>query len=113
MAEHQDIDLECTASKNSKNAKKNYFTINAQQINSNDLMDKLFGDGDEKLVSREQLANFANEVYTSFHVYAEYEMHKDEFSSKFIEGLIKQTNKQTLLLNRFHSKKLFHLFRII
>ena len=36
-------------------------------------MDKLFGDGDEKLVSREQLANFAYEVYTSFHVYAEYE----------------------------------------
>ena len=92
LVEHQHIDLECTASRNSKNVKKNYFSINAQQINSNDLMDKLFGDGDEKFVSREQMANFANEIYTSFHVYSEYEMPKDEFSSKFVEGLIKQTN---------------------
>ena len=92
LVEHQHIDLECTASRNSKNVKKNYFSISADQINSNEITDKLFGDGDEKLVSREQLANLANEIYTSFHVYAEYEIPKDEFSSKFIEGLIKQTN---------------------
>ena len=92
LVEHQHIDLECTASRKSKNVKKNYFSINAQQINSNEIIDKLFGDGDEKFLSREQLANFANEVYTSFHVYSEYEMPKDEFNSKFVEGLIKQTN---------------------
>ena len=93
LVEHQNVDIHCIASRNSNKVKKNYFSIIAEEENKNDLVNKLFeGDGDEKYVSREQLANLANEIYDSLNAYTEYEMPEDEFTSKFIKEIIKQTN---------------------
>ena len=92
LVEHQNVDIHCIASRNSNTVKKNYFSVSTEEKNTN-LVDKLFeGDGDEKYVSREQLLNLANEIYDSLNVYTEYEMPEDEFSSKFIKEIIKQTN---------------------
>ena len=92
LIEHQHIEIFCTVLKNSKSVKQNYFSLNTEQMSNSDLLDQLFGSSkDEVYVSREQLGSLASEIYSSFNVYEEYEMPEKEFSTSFIEDLIKQT----------------------
>lgn len=92
LIEHQHIEIVCKVSKNSKSLKQNYFSLSAEQMSNNEILDKLFGDANEVYVDRSQMANLASEIYSSYNVYEEYEIPEKEFSSSFIEDLVKQTS---------------------
>ena len=54
-------------------------------------MNKLFGDADSAYVTRNQMDQFSQEIYSSMDVYEQYEIPDDQFSTVFVEDLIKQT----------------------
>jgi hypothetical protein len=92
LGQHEHVEIDCTVSKNSKSVRQNFFALSVEQMSANEFVEKLFGEASEVYVSREQLANLASHIYTSFNVYEEYEIPESEFSSSFVEGLIQQTN---------------------
>lgn len=90
LIEHHQLKIDCVIRKKSKVVKQNTFSISWEQMSRINLIDKLFGNASEVYVSRQQMAELAAEVHQSMNVYEEYEIREKEFSSDFIEGLIKQ-----------------------
>lgn len=92
LIEYQHVEINCVIRKKSKTVKQNIFRMTTDQMNRISLVDKLFGDASEVFVTRNQLANLALEVHSSFRVEEEYEIKGATFSETFVEGLISQTN---------------------
>lgn len=88
LIEHNWLKVGCVIKKNSKAIKT--FSITWEQMSKSNLLDKLFGDSDEVYVTRQQMTELASEIHQSMNIYKQYEISKKEFSSHFIDGLIKQ-----------------------
>jgi hypothetical protein len=68
--------------------KSNTSRITLQESNNIKLSEKLFGPASEAYVTRDQMTELSNEVYSYFNVVETYEMPQDQFSSAFVENMI-------------------------
>ena len=75
--------------------KTNTLSVTAQQLQGFGLEENLFGNASannlsDVFVSRNQLAELANEMYSRLNILEEYEMPEHQFSEAFVHGLIDQ-----------------------
>ena len=82
------LKIKCQASLGAQVKKTNTFKITVEQSNKMGLVDKLFGDANETLVTREQLSQLAQEFSSTVRVFEDYQMSDDQFSKAFVESLI-------------------------
>jgi hypothetical protein len=85
------IKFECTLNAGSETRRKNQFTLSTQQSSDLKLVDKLFGNGSETFVTRNQLTTLANEVNNYFSVVEEYQIPEDRFPEDFVNNIISLT----------------------
>ena len=85
------LELKCEVTTGASSAKTNSFSINFNSENNNELVNELFGDGDSAYVTRNQMDQFSQEIYSSMDVFEQYEIPDDQFNTVFVEDLIKQT----------------------
>ena len=90
LIEHNKLEVDCVIRKKSKAVKT--FSIDRDQMNESNLLEKLFGvnKSNEVYVTRQQMDELAAEIFRSMSVYEEYQIGKEAFMSAFIDGLIKQ-----------------------
>ena len=86
------ISLQCEVSANSKLVKTNYFSINFNSEQKNELVNDLFGPASSVYVTRQQMEEFSSKIFSSMNVFEEYEMPEYEFNGNFIDDLIRQTS---------------------
>ncbi|RNA07552.1 tail collar domain-containing [Brachionus plicatilis] len=72
-----------------KKIKTNILKITFEQINDLNLIDELFGDNKETVyLTRKQIANLSNSIYSSLKIQEIYEITEHQFSEKFVSNLI-------------------------
>ena len=85
---NKNFDLYCTITSGSQIKKTNKFSISLQQSTDLNLQEKLFGDADTVYVSRDQLVELGNLVYTELNIIEEYEIDSEKFSNEFVKDMI-------------------------
>ena len=91
LENENNLELKCEVTTGARSAKTNSFSINFSSENNNELVNKLFWDGDSAYVTRNQMDQFSQEIYSSMDVFEQYEIPDDQFNTVFVEDLIKQT----------------------
>jgi hypothetical protein len=91
LEEHADLHLGCEIASRGKELKTNKLIISVNQLNQLDVTEKLFGPANTTHVTRDQLNNLANELYTSLNIAEEYQMPMYQFSEEFVQDIISQT----------------------
>ena len=87
------LNFKCLITAGAQTRKQNTFTITLQDNNNFRLTDKLFGPANESFVTRDQLTELSNEVYSYFNVVEDYQVPQDQFSSTFVDDLITLTGQ--------------------
>lgn len=89
------LDIEFTCQVNSQGViiKQNTLIITGKLMNQLNLVDDLFGPASETYVSRSQVTQLANVIYTSLNVIEEYQIPSSQFSDDFIDQFIQLTSK--------------------
>lgn len=107
------LDFECEVTSGTKIKRTNTFTLTLDEINNMQLIDQLFGPASEIYVSRQQLTNLANDIYLSMNVIEDYQIAGDQFSSNFVDELIRITStgafQEVLLSDAFKSLSKYSL----
>ena len=91
-----DLKFKCVLGTKGKLTKTNTLSITAQKLQGFGLEEDLFGKtsaeetNKDVFVSRNQLAELANEMYSRLNILKEYEMPEHQFSDAFVHGLIDQ-----------------------
>ena len=85
-----DLELECQVFASASSVKENKFSIDFNSENNNQLVNELFGRNDSVYVTRNQMDDFSQEVYSSMNVFEQFEMPDEQFSNVFVEDLIRQ-----------------------
>ena len=90
-----DLKFECKITAGAYMQKSNTFTITLQESNRMRLSEKVFGPSNEVNVTRNQLAELGNEVYSCFNVVQDYQIPEETFSSAFVDNIIALTGQTT------------------
>ena len=89
--EFADLILGCEIASYGKEMKTNKLSISPNLLNRLDIAEKLFGSANTTYVTRDQMINFATELYTSLNIVEEYQIPMHQFNNDFVTDLISQT----------------------
>lgn len=89
--EYADLILGCEIASNGKEMKTSRLTLSPNLLNRLDIPEKLFAAANTTYVTRDQMSNLADELYTSLNIVEEYQMQMNQFNENFVFDLISQT----------------------
>ncbi len=98
-----DLEFRCSVTAGTQIQKSNTFTITLQESSNIRLDEKLFGPANEVYVSRDQLTELSNEVYSYFNIIEDYQIPQDQFGFDFVENLISLTGESTFKSESFEN----------
>lgn len=101
LIENNEVDFKCEMKKHSKwnKAREVTFSLSSDFLNSHELTDRLFGESDWVYITRKQMNSLAEEIYRLAHIKSEYRLTEEDFSQKFIDGLINQYSEEKAFNN--------------
>jgi hypothetical protein len=86
-----DLEIQCKIYSQGQEYKENTLIIKGDQMYKIGLIEEIFGDGDEKYVSRNQMSSLSSELYLKLSIIEDYKLSETEFKQSFIEDFIRQT----------------------
>lgn len=90
----EDLPFNCTVQSTGKITQTNTLTISSDQQQLIGFDEKLFGKANNSsgtvFVTRDQMSTLTSEVHTKLNIVEDYDMPEEEFSEKFIDGLLSQ-----------------------
>lgn len=89
-----DLDIVCEVSSSGKAYRQNTLIITGAQINQFAIVDKIFGLGDEKYVTRNQISQLTSQLYVQLNVIEDYQMPETQFKQNFVDDFLAQTASQ-------------------
>ena len=85
------LDILCEISSTGTTYRQNTLVISGSQLIKIGLVDKIFGKGDERYVTRNQVSQLSSELYQKLNIIEEYQIPESEFKENFINDFVKQT----------------------
>ena len=86
-----DLELNCEATSAGQTYRENTLVILGTQLNRIGLTDKIFGIGNEKYVTRNQISQLSSELYQKLNIIEIYQMPENKFKESFLDDFISMT----------------------